>query len=410
MHLRSGYPLSGCVPAEPDSVSPDGNECVTIMKTTRRSKSVTVVVSSKPKPKPLKERQMNQLKYIGMDVYKATTVTAVRNHEGSVETEAIIQTKSSTILDFIKGQRGTLHVAFEEGTQAAWLYDLIQPHVASVVACDPRKIVAQCNKNDRIDAKRLAELLRLKALTPVYHGEQSARAVRELVGSYNAIVQDSTRIKNRLKAVFRARGIACSGSAVYSTDERKSWLRKLNNEAVLARANRLLEQLDSLEPLREAAEKDLLTEARKHRSDIKVLQSIPGTGPLRAAVLLGVAGTPHRFRTKRQLWTYSGLAVVTKASSEYELINGQVFRSKKQPLVRGLNRNDHPALKEVFKGAALSVASGGWKSRFDALVATGTRPSLAYVTLARKIAAITLRLWKRGEPYDEKKLNILHAA
>jgi transposase len=353
---------------------------------------------------------MNQLKYIGMDVHKATTVTAVRNGQGDVETEAIIQTKSSTILDFIKGQRGTLHVAFEEGTQAAWLYDLIRPHVANVVVCDPRKIVAQGDKNDKIDAKRLAELMRLKALTPVYHGEQSARAVKELVRSYNAIVQDGTRIKNRLKALFRGRGIDCSGGAVYNPDERKSWLGKLKDEAVRARANRLLEQLDSLEPLREAAEKDLLTEARKHRSDMKVLQSIPGIGPLRAAVLLGVAGTPHRFRTKRQLWTYSGLAVVTKASSEYELINGQVFRSKKRPLVRGLNRNYNPALKGVFKGAAISVASGPWKCHFDDLVASGTRPALAYVALARKIAAITLALWKRGERYDEKKLNILHAA
>lgn len=353
---------------------------------------------------------MNQHKYIGMDVHKATTVTAVRNNEGSVETEAIIQTKRSPILDFIKGQSGTLHVVFEEGTQAAWLFDLIRPHVASVLVCDPRKIVNQGNKNDKIDAKRLAELLRLNALTPVYHGERSTQAVKELVRSYNAIVQDGTRIKNRLKAIFRGRAIDCSGGAVYDPDERKSWLQKLGNDALRARANRLLEQLDSLEPLREAAEKDLVTEARKHRADMKVLKSLPGIGPLRAAVILGVAGTPHRFRTRRQFWTYIGLAVVTRMTGEYELINGQVVRSKKQALVRGLNRNYNRALKEVFKGAAKSAASGPWKSRFDAMVASGTQPSLAYLTLARKIAAITLALWKRGETYDEKKLTTLHAA
>jgi transposase len=76
------------------------------------------------------------------------------------------------ILDFLRGQRGTLHIAFEEGTYAAWLDDLIRPHVANVVVCDPRRIVTQGNKTDKIDAKRLAELLRTKALTPVYHGEQ----------------------------------------------------------------------------------------------------------------------------------------------------------------------------------------------------------------------------------------------
>ena len=81
---------------------------------------------------------MNLLKYIGMDVHKATTVITVLNAQGKVVQETIIETKAEAILDFIKGQRGTLQVAFEEGTQAAWLYDLIQPYVASVVVCDPQ--------------------------------------------------------------------------------------------------------------------------------------------------------------------------------------------------------------------------------------------------------------------------------
>jgi transposase len=353
---------------------------------------------------------MKQLKYIGMDVHKAMTVIAVLNSKGEELTKAIVKTTAMTILDFLQGQRGTLHVTFEEGTHAAWLYDLIRPHVANVVVCDPRKIAIQGNKTDKIDAKRLAELLRTKALTPVYHGEQSTRAVKELVRSYNGIIQDGTRIKNRLKAIFRGRAIDCSGSAVYNPDERKSWLGQLENKAVRARANRLLEQLDSLEPLREEAEKELLTEARRHTAPMKILQSIPGIGPIRAAVILGVAGTPHRFRTRKQFWTYCGLAVVTKTSSEYELVNGRISRSKKRPLVRGLNRNYNRALKEVFKGAAKTAASGPWKSRFDAMVANGAPESIARLTLARKIAAVTLALWKRGERYDEKKLTMSHAA
>ena len=85
---------------------------------------------------------MNQLKYIGMDVHKAMTVISVLNSEGKELAQAIMETKSTSIIDFIHGQRGRLHVTFEERTQAAWLYDLIRPHVASVLVCDPRKIVA----------------------------------------------------------------------------------------------------------------------------------------------------------------------------------------------------------------------------------------------------------------------------
>ena len=61
-------------------------------------------------------------KYIGMDVHKAMTVIVVLDDAGKVSAEAIIETKGSTILDFFKSQRGTLHVALEEGTQATWLY------------------------------------------------------------------------------------------------------------------------------------------------------------------------------------------------------------------------------------------------------------------------------------------------
>ena len=353
---------------------------------------------------------MNRLKYIGMDVHKTITVIVVLSSLGETIMEAFVKTTSMDILDFLQGQSGTLHVAFEEGTYAAWLYDLIRPHVANVVVCNPRKIVNQGNKNDRIDAMHLAELLRTNGLTPVYHGEMSTSAVKELVRSYHGIIQDSTRVKNRLKAIFRGRGIDCSGETVYRLEERESWLCRLEDQAVRARAKRLLEQLESLDPLREDAEKELLSEARKH-GDTKILRSAPGIGPLRAAVILGMVGTPHRFRTRKQFWTYCGLAVVTKTSSEYELINGQISKSRKRPLVRGLNHNYNRALKEVFKGAAKTAAAGQWKSRFDAMIANGTPESLARLTLARKIAAITLALWKRGERYDPNKLTMSsHAA
>jgi len=152
-----------------------------------------------------------------------------------------------------------------------------------------------------------------------------------------------------------------------------------------------------------------LAEARKHAAT-RILRSVPGIGPIRAAVILGVAVTPQRFRTKRQFWAYCGLAVVTSTSAEYQLVNGRVCRSKKRPLLRGLNNNYNRALKSVFKSAAKTVLAGVWKSRFDSIVDNGTPESLARLTLARKIAAITLAIWKKGERYDQRKLKTMHAA
>jgi len=102
------------------------------------------------------------IKYIGMDVHKETISIAVMNAERKLVMESIIETKASTILQFIQGLRGDLHVTFEEGTWAAWLYDLLKPHVTKLVVCDPRKnaVLKEGNKSDKIDARKLADLLR----------------------------------------------------------------------------------------------------------------------------------------------------------------------------------------------------------------------------------------------------------
>src|ERR1700681_2095598 len=72
---------------------------------------------------------------------------------------------------------GELHVTWEEGTWAAWLYDLLQPHVDQVLVCNPRRngLLKEGSKNDKVDARKLADLLRTGMLRPVYHGEHGLR-------------------------------------------------------------------------------------------------------------------------------------------------------------------------------------------------------------------------------------------
>ena len=116
---------------------------------------------------------MNQAKYIGMDVHQATISVAVIDSAGKLILESILETKAATILQFLGGLHGSLLVTFEEGTSAAWLYELLKPHVADVLVCDPRKnaLLKDGSKSDRIDARKLAELLRGNLLSPIYHGE-----------------------------------------------------------------------------------------------------------------------------------------------------------------------------------------------------------------------------------------------
>ena len=80
---------------------------------------------------PKEATQMSHdVKYIGMDVHKEAIVIAVLNEQReSWSWSPVIETKASSILQFLHGLRGELHVTWEEGTWAAWLYDLLQPQV-----------------------------------------------------------------------------------------------------------------------------------------------------------------------------------------------------------------------------------------------------------------------------------------
>jgi transposase len=351
---------------------------------------------------------MSQEKYIGMDVHQATISVAVMDAQGKLIMECLLETKAATIVEFIQGLQGTLSLTFEEGTSAAWLHDLLKPHVDRLVVCDPRKaaLLKDGNKSDRIDARKLAELLRTNQLKPVYHGEHGVRTLKELGRSYLTLTQDVTRVMNRIKALYRSWAIPCSGTTVYAPRHRAEWLAKIGEPGVRVRAARLYQQLDGLQPVRQAARQDLLRESHQHPA-VKLLRQIPSIGPIRAALLVALLQTPHRFRTKRQLWAYSGFAVETHDSGEYRCVRGKLQRNRERITVRGLNDNHNKDLKSLFKSAAISASTrpGPLHDFYAARIAKGMRPTMARLTLARKIVTITLTIWKKGVGFDPQQLH-----
>jgi transposase len=133
------------------------------------------------------------------------------------------------------------------------------------------------------------------------------------------------------------------------------------------------QRFDALRSLRHAVRRELLAEAQKPDA-WKLLREIPFIGPIRAALLIAWMQTPHRFRTKRQLWTYSGFGIETHSSAEQRFVPGELLRAKKPASIRGLNRNHNHELKNVFKSAATVAAAkaGPFKEFYDALVAKGS--------------------------------------
>jgi len=346
------------------------------------------------------------VKYVGLDVHQATTVAAVREEGGRVIAREVLPTEAAALTEFFRTMRGSIHVTFEEGTQAQWLHDLLVPVVERVIVCNRRDVRRQGTKSDWHDAEELADLLRRDAVRPVYHSTTPPGAeLKELARTYVNLVEDSTRVMARVKALYRARAIRTRGGAVYSARQRAQWLAQLPAGAVRGRAEALYTELEVLQALRSRAKAALLTAARRHPG-WAVLRGIPFLGPVRVALLLAVLQTPWRFRTKRNLWAYAGLAVTTRATAQYELEGRRPVRRRRRAMTRGLNQNYHRLAKAIFKSAATAatVRPGGLQDFYHHLVAGGMREEMARVTLTRKFAALTLRLWKTGEAYDPAKL------
>lgn len=345
-------------------------------------------------------------KYVGVDAHQSCLVIKLLDEKGESLMKTVIPTKADAIKEFFKGLKGTVRVTFEEGTLADWLYGLIKPLVAEVIVCNPRanKLLAVDNKDDDRDAHNLADLLRLRRLKPVFHERHGMQDLKELVHNYDAMTTDRVRVMNRVKALYRGRGIPCAGPDVYYKRNREGWLNKLVDEGRRQRAEYFYQQLDHLTDLCRKARRSMLAEARKH-SAYSSIRQVPVLGPVRTAQIIAAVVTPHRFRTKRQFWPYIGLGVIKRTSSDYEYVDGNIQRRRKVLATRGLNYNYSHRLKYVFKSAAIDgMRREPFRQYYAYLVDKGMRSEMARLTLARKIAAVTLSIWKSGKGFDALKL------
>jgi len=342
-------------------------------------------------------------RYIGLDAHSQTCTVAIMGPTGRRLREQVLDTNGEVLVDFFKSIAGTLHVCFEEGTQSEWLYELLKPHVHEIIVTQPLKNAGQ--KSDSIDAWGLADRIRTGAIDkPIYKAPGVYSELRAAVRGHRVLVTDLVRAKSRLKAIFRSRGLECTGAEVYDPNERTKWMKKLPTHRRKL-ATMLAGELDALAEVHEQAEQWLLEQAERC-STVKLLATAPGIGMIRGAQIVAIVVSPHRFRRRQQFWSYCGLGIVMKSSSDWSRDRHGKLVRRETALSRGLNRNRHPLLKAVFKGAAQSVekmTQHPLRADYDRMIAGGMKPTLARITIARKIAAAVLAMWKNKEEYDAAK-------
>lgn len=346
------------------------------------------------------------IKHVGIDLHaSSTSQLAVRDEKGEMFWDVMsVKTQPEPMLTAIKAIQGDVHVAFEAGTGAQWLRELLEPHVDRVVVCHAADNVrSRGNKTDKADAAELSRLLWLGELTEVYQLSEPQSALKELVQRYQRKVEKLVRAKNQLKALYRRRNVECSGSAIYIPDQRQKWLGKLRREVLRESARQLFEEIEFHSQARQRAKRLMIREARS-RSGWESVASLPGFGEVRTARTLGIIGTPHRFPTKRQLWRYSCLGVVVHDSREWVSQGPNGVTRHREQKTRGLNTDGRSDLKSIFKGAAKTAIQqySEVAEDFEARCAI-KNPDNATLDIARKLASQCLTVWKRQEVYDPDK-------
>jgi transposase len=336
-----------------------------------------------------------------MDVHAASCTLAVISEKGRKLKDFPVETNGQALVEAIRMIPGHKHLVLEEGLQSAWLYETLRPHVDELVVTGVTE--SRGLKSDKRDAYGLAEKLRVGNLDkPVFKSPRQFTHLRELSRIHMTLVGDVVRIQSRLKSLYRSRGVFVAGVNVYGVRYREQWQVQLAPSSQV-RAVRLYDYLDFLLEQKKQAEADLLREAKKHPI-VRILESTPGFGPIRAARLVPIVVTPHRFRTKRQFWSYCGLGIVTRSSSDWVQATDGSWIKTRVPQTRGLSRQHNHFLKSIFKGAATTVITQCNKdpihARYERLLDGGTKPTLAKLSLARMIAATVLRMWKDEKEYD----------
>jgi transposase len=343
-------------------------------------------------------------RYIGLDVHAASCTAGVMDAHGKRVGKAhVVDTSATALIEFLKSQPGRKHLCLEEGTQSTWLVEVLSKYVDELVVTHVTE--SRGPKDDARDAFALAEQLRIGAVqTTVFKQTGPFGTLRQLAKAHGMVVRDTTRTKNRLRAQFRARGVRVDRK-LYTKRRREAWLSLLPSSSLMA-TKILFAQLDAVEAVRNEAHLALVQEAHRHPI-ASILETCPGLGEIRVAQLMSVVVTPDRFRTRSQFWQYCGLGIVMRSSSDWAQTPKGAWVRAEMNKTRGLTWNFNHTLKEVFKGAATTVIAQHpdtpLHKDYERMLAAGTKPNLAKVTLARKIAAIALAMWKHKEVYDPAK-------
>lgn len=339
------------------------------------------------------------MNYIGMDTSIASLDFAVVDERGTIKKRDKIPTSEIGLIKFIRSIPKPRILYLEEGSLASWVVEVCHRHGEEAIVMDPKQnkwIANGDQKNDPLDALKIAELARGKFYKEIHHAIGHRKRFRELMLYYHDTVRTQARLKNIIKAKFRQYGIHCTGKTIFMEEYQENWFSKLNKEPQMQwTIKHLLEQHKCVENIVDAIRKKVKEQAKTY-SEIKLFRDLPGIDWINAATFSALIENPFRFATKKKLWTYAGVGVSKKESS-------------KRVYTEGANLNFNRNLKYTLNQAAqvaIMAKDSYFHQKYIYLTLNGITPKRAFLHICRNMLTIIWTLWKTGKPYREENFAI----
>jgi hypothetical protein len=341
---------------------------------------------------------------IGVDVHCTFSEVAVLDASGHLCQRGRCGTSIPALIAEVEKVAQPRCLVIEEGPLADWLWRNLRAHVEEMVVCNPRRnrlIAQEGDKDDPLDAQKLAELFRGGFIKAVHHGDCSERAMlKQHVALYHDRVRHRVSEGLRIASLLRRYGIFVRERDFVATADRAALLARLPKNRVLASDVRLLWKGYDLATAQEEAMRHRLIRLAKEEEVIRRWVELPGIAWVRAAMLFVWLDTPWRFRSKSALWKYLGIGLERRRS-------GNGHEQLQVPhAVNGL-------LKSTILGAAKSAAAQGdnpFADQYRRWIEQGRSPKLARRNMARSMAATLWGLWKNGSVYHPEWVGVAAAA
>jgi len=337
--------------------------------------------------------------YIGADVHSNSTELAIE-HNGKIVSRHGLPTAIPAIKEVLTSLGGKIHITFEEGPMAGWLYRNLKDTVEEIIVCDPRRnklICSDGDADDRIDSGKLATLLRGGYLRAVYHSDDEGRAeFKQWVSLYYDRVRDAVRMINKIRARCRMYGIAIPRNVIRDKSQRPQWLAGIQNKALAAQLEVLWIGYDATAIQVRRVKRQLCTLSKPYPI-IKQWSELAGIGIIRAVTAFAFLDTPWRFSRPNKLWKYCGVGLQRSASGTDK--KGKPKPSRLQ-LAWAVNR----LLKNVILGAAHTAINQNkniFRDYYERMLHESVMPSNARHAVARKMLTVMWGMWKTNSRFNE---------